>query len=144
MSRRPISNGCFLVNQIPIRIMFHHVARRIPPIVEDLTPKYMPPNAPHTPVPLLREPLVPHVLRVVVVDLKGAVVNVRGFAGRHEEGVVVDVGLASVNVREDADQFLFTIGRNVEEVCWYDVESFCVPLQQIVESLDTESEVAQL
>lgn len=96
--------------------MLHHISRRVPPIIKDLAPKNMPPNTPDALIPLLSQPLVPHVLGIVVVDLKGAVVDVRGLAGRHEEGVVVDVRLAAVNVREDADEFLFTINEDVEEV----------------------------
>lgn len=93
--------------------MFHHIPRRIPPVIEYLTSKDMPANTPHALVPLLREPLVAHVLGVVVVHLEGTVVDVRGIAGRHEEGVVVDVCLAAVDVREDANQFLLAIGGDV-------------------------------
>ena len=80
--------------------MLDHIPRSIPPIIEYLAAQNMPPHAPHIRIPLANQPLMAQILRIEVVDFEGAVVHVRFFGGRHEEGVVVCVGGADVDVAQ--------------------------------------------
>lgn len=66
------------------------------PIIENLTPQYMPPYPPTVLVSLLDQPIVPEHLRVEIKHLEGRMVHVRFGALEEEETVVVDEFLAAV------------------------------------------------
>src|ERR1700722_5784889 len=106
VSRRPIPQWCVLIDQVPIRIMFHHISRCIPPVVEYLTSENMAANTPNRLVLLLHQPLMPESLGVEVMDLEAAMVHV-GLPARRESsqehGMVVDEILAAVDMCEHDD-----------------------------------------
>ena len=66
------------------------------PIIENLTPQYMPPNPPAILISLLDQPIVPEHLRVEIEHLEGRMVHVRFGSFEEEEAVVVDDLLAAV------------------------------------------------
>ena len=70
------------------------------PIIENLTPQYMPPHAPTVLVALLDQPIVPEHLRVEIKHLKGRVVDVVLGSREDEEAVVVDELVAAVQMHE--------------------------------------------
>src|SRR5271154_2208248 len=93
VSSRPIPQRRVLINQVPIRIMFHHISRRIPPVVEYLTSEDMSAYTPNRLVLLLHQPLMPESLGVEVMDLEATMVHVGFPTGREssqEHGMVVD------------------------------------------------------
>ena len=57
-------------------------------------------NSPDWLVPLALQPLMAQSLRIKVMDLKGAVVHVRGWVRAHEKRVVVDELGTAVDVCE--------------------------------------------
>lgn len=135
--------------------MLDHEPVDVPPVVEDLGPQNMPPDAPDGGVLLLGEPLVAEGLGVEVVDLVRRVVHVflhAGGQGGHEEGVVVHEVLVAVDVREQRDLLacglvgfrVDLVQRDVQDVRGHDVEVGSVPCHLGREVLDVETKVAEL
>ena len=124
--------------------MLNHIPMHIPPVIENLGTKNMSPNAPNSLIPLFRKPLVTKLLGVYIVDLEGAVVDMRGGIRTHEEGMVVHQILATVDMREDGYCFFGFASFHVEEVCWDDVEVLGVEVEFGLEVLDAEAVVAEL
>lgn len=58
----------------------------------------MPTNTPHRLVSFLIKPLVAELMCVEVMDFERAVVDVACWIGAHEEGTVVDMLFASIDV----------------------------------------------
>ena len=134
VARSPIPNRRALIHNISISIMLNHIARSIPPVIEDLASQDMPPNTPHTLIALIRQPLVAQMLGVEVVHFEGGVVNVRGRVRGHEEAVVVDEFLAQVEMQECCDDLAWWVRvcrrggwLHVEEVGGHEVEVLRVP-----------------
>lgn len=145
VASRAVTDRRLVVNNIPVNVVLDHIVGGIPPVVEDLRPEDMPADAPDGVVALLVQPLVPEHLGVVVVHLEGAVVHVAGLVGAHEEGVVVDVVVAAVDVREDGHVLPGAVGLvDVEEVGGHEVEVLQVEVELAGEVLDAEAVVAQL
>ena len=100
--------------------MLNHIPRSIPPIIKKLAPQNMSSNSPNTLIPFTNKPLVAQVLGIEVVHFEGAVVHVRGGVSGHEEGVVVGVSGADVDVAKDGDVGaeggVGRVGVDVEEV----------------------------
>jgi len=138
MPRLPPPDRRTLIHQIPIRIMLHHKPRRVPPIIEQLRTQNMSSDPPHGGVLFRHQPLVAQLLRVEVVHLETAVVDVgRGVCG-HEEGVVVGVLLAYVDVHEGCDVFAgLALAGDEEEVGGCEVEGAGVEVEHVFEALDT-------
>ena len=70
MSGGSVSQWRFFVDEVTICIMLNHVARRVPPVIEDLRAEDMPANAPDGLVVLLGEPLVAEGLGVEIVHFE--------------------------------------------------------------------------
>lgn len=129
--------------------MLNHIPRRIPPVIKNLRSQNVPPNAPHSLIPLIRKPLVAQFLGIEVVDLERTVMHVRGWVRGHEKGVVVDVGGAAVDVCEEGDVFLAVGGCgvggvDVKEVAGGDVEGAGVEVDEGVEFGGADAVVAEL
>lgn len=94
--------------------MFHHVARCIPPIVENLRSKNVTPNAPDRLVAFLRQPLVSQVLGIIIMNLEGAVMNVgRWRVCTQEEAVVIRRRRAEIEVRKRGHHMFLTVFHDV-------------------------------
>lgn len=65
----------------------------------------MPTDTPHRLVVLVCQPLVPQFLRIKVMHFERAMVDVRCGVCAHEETVVVDVLVATVDMSEERDVF---------------------------------------
>lgn len=110
------------------------------PIVENLTPQNMPPDAPAILIPFLDEPVVPDDLGVKVKDLEGGVVDVVFGALEEEEAVVVDEFVPAVQVHEGGD---VGAGGVVQQVRGLEVEVGGPELQGFGEVGDAAAEVAE-
>lgn len=73
----------------------------IPPVIKDLAPQNMPPNAPNTLVSFRRKPLMPQILRIEIVHLEAGMMNMRSLVRAHEKGMVINIVLAAVDMAED-------------------------------------------
>jgi len=140
-----ITNRSLLIDDVAVDVVLNHVMRSVPPIVEDLRSEDVSPDAPDGLVALLGQPLVTQHLSVVVVYLERAVVYVARLVGAHEEGMVVDVVVAAVDVREDGHVLLRSVRLvDVQEVRRYEVEVFQVEVQLAGKVLYAQTIVAEL
>lgn len=80
--------------------MLDHISCGIPPVVENLTSKDMSANTPDRCIVFFREPLVAQFLSIEVVNLERAVVHMCCRVRTHEERVVIDGILATIDVGE--------------------------------------------
>ena len=144
-SRQPSDRGS-IIDQISIRIMLNHVARCVPPVVEDLAAQDVASHAPDALVTLVCQPLVSKLLRIEIMDLKRAVMDVRGIVGAEEDGVVIDQLLAAVDVGEysDVGPGAAVVRGDVEDIGGREVEVARVPVKLLGKVLDTEAVVAEL
>lgn len=69
--------------------------------------------------------------------------NMRGFVGRHEEGVVINKLFASIYVRKYCYISLLITFTNVQKVCGNKVEVFGVPLDLLVKLLYADAEMSE-
>lgn len=140
------------IDQVPISVMLDHVPGRVPPIIKNLAPQYMPANPPNGFVVFLREPLVAQSLGVKIVDLETTMVDVslpaRRRAGQ-ENRVMIDQVVAKVNVSEHGDFLPFSLAfrtgyGDVEDIGGDNVEVTCVPVHLGGKMLHYQAEVAEL
>lgn len=101
-------------------------------------------HSPNTLVALLCKPLMPYLLCIKVVDLKRAVMNMRGLICRHEEGMMINIVGSAIDVCEYSHDFPLPLGQYVQKVSRYDIEVARVPSQQSIEILHTEAVVTKL
>lgn len=88
---------------------------------------------------------MPKLLRIEIVHLKRAVMDVRCWIGRHEEGVMVNVVLPSIDMSENGDILILSVfARDMEIIRRHEVEVLGVPLHLILELLNAEPVVAKL
>lgn len=140
-----VSDRGILIDQISICVMFHHVPRGIPPIVENLRSKNVASNAPDRLVTLVSQPLVSQMLSIIIVDLERAVVDVSSRrVGTQEEAMVIRVRHAKVEVRKHANDVFLTIHSYVQKISRHDVEVRGVEFEQLVKALCAVAKVAQL
>ena len=140
------------IDQIPISVMLDHVPGRVPPIIKNLAPQYMPSNAPDGFVVFLREPLVAQSLGVKIVDLETTMVDVllpaRRRAGQ-ENRVMIDQVVAKVDVSEHSNFLPFRLAlrtgyEDVEDVRGDNIEVPRVPVHFGGKLLHYQAEVAEL
>lgn len=98
--RRSISNRRLVIQQIAIRIVFDHVSRCVPPVIENLGAQDMSSHTPYTLVSLFGQPLVTQLLGIKVMHLERAVMHVRSGIGAYEETVMVNKLGASIDMRK--------------------------------------------
>ena len=152
---RLIPHRSILIDKVSISIMLDHEPGDIPPIVEDLTAQDMPSDTPYRIILLLLEPLVTENLSIEIVDFVRRMMNVFLLTinrSRHEEGMVVDRSLTTVDGAKEGD-FLaagfasFGVDlffRDVENVGWVEVEVLGVPSHLGGEVVDIDAEMAEL
>lgn len=124
--------------------MLDHIPSSVPPVIKDLRAQNVSANAPHRLIILVGKPLVSEFLRVEVMNLERAMMDMRCCILAHEEAVVVHVIGAAINVSEKRDVLLLAILLQVEEVCRHNVEVGGVEIDQIVKFLRANSEVSKL
>ena len=124
--------------------MLDHISSSVPPVIKDLRAQNVSANAPHRLIILVGKPLVSKFLRVEVMNLERAMMDMRCCIPAHEEAVVVDVIGAAINVSEKRDVLLLAIFLQVEEVCRHNVEVGGIEVDQIVKFLGANSEVSKL
>jgi hypothetical protein len=89
--------------------------------------------------------MVAQVLCVEIMHLERRVVHMRRRVGAHEEAVVVDVLLSTIDVCEHSnDAPLAGFSIDIEKVTWHHVEMRRVEFEDCVEVLDAETVMAEL
>lgn len=86
-------------------------------------------------------------LCIEVVDLERAVVHMCRLIGRHEETMMIDEVLATIDVRENCYITFSRFGvgvRNEEEIRRHNVEVACIKLNLCREIGNTEAKVSKL
>ena len=88
---------------------------------------------------------MPELLRIIVVHLKGAVVDVRRWVAAHKKGMMIYIVLTPIDVSKYRDNFpCFLGGFHVEEVCRHKVEVSRIELKEFIKLRYTETEMAEL
>lgn len=138
----------FLVDHISVNVMFDHESIHVPPVVKDLGAEDVPTQTPDELVSFLHQPVVAHGLRVHVVDLEAAVVDVRRLLSRGEldakQRVVVDQIVAAVDVGEHSHVDRLTVRVGVENIGRNKVEVFGVKVHHGVKVVYDKTIVAEL
>lgn len=126
--------------------MLNHVACGIPPVIKKLAPENVSPDAPNRRVPLTLQPLMAKALRVKVMDLETAVVNMGRGVRRQENSMVISIRLAEVNVREDGDMLPRALGPmvDIQDIRRHNVEGARVPAHLRLKVAHTQAVVAEL
>ena len=89
------------------------------PVIENLTPQYMSPDAPTILIALLDQPIVSEHLGVKIKHLEGRMMHVHFGTLEEEEAVVVDELLAAVQMHECHDVAALTV---VQHVAGFEIE----------------------
>ena len=82
----------------------------------------MSPHAPNRFVSFPIQVLMTKVLRINVVDLKGAMMNMGGWVRAQEEAVMINVVCSTVDMCEESDILFLTVLLHVQEITRHDIE----------------------
>ena len=82
----------------------------------------MSPHAPNRFISFPIQVLMTKVLRINVVDLKGAMMNMGRQVRAQEEAVMIDIVGSTVDMCEESDILFLTVLLNVQKVTRHDIE----------------------
>jgi hypothetical protein len=122
--------------------MLDHKPARVPPVVEDLTSKHVPSDAPHQVIPLVLQPLMTESLRIKIMDLITRMVDMEFGAFEKEEAVMIDLFFTAIKVQKCS--IIIACRRVVHDIRGFEVEPRGVEVVRFWKISDTAAEMADL